>query len=237
LPGRGITAVSSGGEGVAIGSRQLLLAEGVSAAPAEDVARAIERQGRTAVFVAIAGRVEGVLGFRDPLRDEARPSVQALMDAGFDLALLGGESRGTVEAIGALLDVGNLRPEVPPDERASAVRSIAEFAGAVAVVGSPKRDGAALSAADVAISLAAAGGTGGETAVALASDDLRDAASALAMARAAHRRALRRVAFSASAALASAGLCAAIPAFGALGAIALGASVTALGVLAGREAR
>lgn len=235
LPGRGITAITAGGESIALGSRQLLLAEGVSVAPAEDVARAIEGQRRIAVFIAIAGRVEGVFGLEDPLRDDARPAVQAMMDAGFDVALLSGESAGTSEAVGLALDVTHVRAEVLPEERAAAVRAIAEVANAVAVVGSPKRDGAALGAADVAVSLAAAGAAGADTAVALASDDLRDAAAAFLFAREARVRA-RRVAFVAFAgALLVAAACAFAPSLGAPGALAGSLAVSLAARIASRE--
>jgi cation transport ATPase len=114
-----------------------------------------------------------------------------------------------------------------PEERHAAVRSIAEVANAVAVVGRPARDGAALGAADVAISLAAAGAAGGETAVALASDDLRDAAATLSMARSARERSLRVVITAAAGALVASTLCAFVPVLGAYGALAL-ASLVAL---------
>lgn len=194
VPGQGITALSAAGEGLVLGDRRLLLAEGIAAAPAEEVARAIEGAGRTTVLMAVAGRMEGVFGFEDPVRDEARSAVQAMIDAGFDVAVLGGASRGTIEAIGAMLDVSNLRPEVLPEERAAVVRAMSEVGNGVAVIGRPGRDGGALGAADVAISVEAAGGSGSETAVALASDDLRDAAEALSMARRATDRAVAMLA-------------------------------------------
>ncbi|MBI5517175.1 MAG: cation-translocating P-type ATPase [Deltaproteobacteria bacterium] len=189
-PGLGVTAVSAAGESLVVGSRRLLLSEGIPSSAAEDVAQAIEASGRSTALVAVAGRVEAVLGFEDPVRDEARPAVQAMMDAGLQVALLGGASRGTLEAIGLALDVHDLRPEVLPEERAAVVRALSDVGGGVAVVGHPGRDGAALAAADVALSLDAAGGAGAETAVALASDDLRDAAAALSIARRARERAL-----------------------------------------------
>jgi P-type E1-E2 ATPase len=190
LPGLGVTAVSATGDPVLVGNRRLLLSEGVSVAPAEATAAAIEGAGRTAVFVAIDGRVEGVLGFEDPVREEVRSAVQAMIDAGYDVALVGGASRAMVEAVGAMLDVTNLRPEVLPDERAAVVRALAEVGHGAAVIGRPGRDGAMLAAADVAISVDAAGGAGTDTAMALASDDLRDAAAALRMARRARSRSL-----------------------------------------------
>jgi P-type E1-E2 ATPase len=229
LPGHGVTAVSAAGDPVLVGNRRLLLAEGVSVAPAEETAAAIEGAGRTAVFVAIDGRVEAVLGFEDAVRDEVRSAVQAMIDAGYDVALLGGASRATVEAIGAMLDVANLRPEVLPDEGAAVVRALAEVGHGAAVVGRPGRDGAVLAAADVAISVDAAGGAGTDTAMALASDDLRDAAAALRMARRARERSLAAFAVGAVGTAAGAVVSMALPSWG-LTTVAL----TLAGVLAGQ---
>lgn len=224
VPGQGITAVSAAGDPVLVGNRRLLLAEGVSVATAEDIAAAIEGAGRTAVFVAIDGAVEAVLGFEDAVRSEVRSAVQAMIDAGYDVALVGGASRTTVEAIGAMLDVANLRPEVLPEERSAVVRALSEVGHGVAVVGRPARDGAALAAADVAISIDAAGGAGTETAMALASDDLRDAAAALRMARRSRDRAV--------AALAVGGGVAGVGALAAVVAPAWGVALVALTVVA-----
>jgi Cu+-exporting ATPase len=181
------------------------------------------------VFVAIDGRVEAVLGFEDAVRDEVRSAVQAMIDAGYDVALLGGASRATVEAIGAMLDVANLRPEVLPDEGAAVVRALAEVGHGAAVVGRPGRDGAVLAAADVAISVDAAGGAGTDTAMALASDDLRDAAAALRMARRARERSLAAFAVGAVGTAAGAVVSMALPSWG-LTTVAL----TLAGVLAGQ---
>ncbi|MBP6831382.1 MAG: cation-translocating P-type ATPase [Deltaproteobacteria bacterium] len=227
LPGQGVTAVSASGDAVVVGQRRLLLAEGVSVAPAEDVLLGIEAAGRTAVLVAIDGRVEGVLGIDDPVRPEARSAVQALIDAGFEVALIAGTGRATVEAIGAMLDVSNLRPEVSPEERAGVVRALSEVGGGAAVVGRPRWDGAALAAADVGIQLEAAGGVGGETAIALASDDLRDAAAALTEARRAKERATAVLAMGVAGTVAGVFVAAALPSWGVLAVVA--ATVATLG--------
>ncbi|MEI8256308.1 MAG: HAD-IC family P-type ATPase [Deltaproteobacteria bacterium] len=230
VPGRGITAVSAGGESIVIGSRRLMLDESIGVAGAEDVARMIEYQGRTAVFVAVDGRVEGVLGFDDPLRDDARPAVQALIDAGFELVLLAGMGRGTLEALGERLDVVNVRPEVLPEERAAAVNAVREVSQRVAVIGRPPRDSAALGVATVAISLAAAGAAVGETSVAMAGDDLRDAAIALSLAREGREKAVRVMAAAVGGSLVAAVLVALVPAVGVIGA-AGGAVLVTLGAL------
>ncbi len=235
LPGHGVTAVSAAGDPVLVGNRRLLLAEGVSVAPAEATAAAIEGAGRTAVFVAIDGRVEGVLGFEDAVREEVRSAVQAMIDAGYDVALVGGASRATVEAIGAMLDVANLRPEVLPDERAAVVRALAEVGHGAAVVGRPGRDGAMLAAADVAISVDAAGGAGTDTAMALASDDLRDAAAALRMARRARERSVAAFAVGVAGTAVGAVVAVAFPSWGLTTVAATVAAVLAGQALALRD--
>lgn len=227
LPGNGVHAVSASGEPIVVGNTRTLLAEGVSVAQGEDVMTAIEGAGRTALLVASDGRLDGVIGLEDPVREEARAAVQSMIDAGFDVALLGGASRTTMEAIAATLDVSNLRPEVPPEERAAVVRGMSEIGSGVAVVGRPAKDGAALAAADAAISLEAAGGSGGETAVALASDDLRDAAAALVLARRARDRAMKVLALGIGGTGLGAFAAAAVPAAGMIGVLAAAAVILA----------
>ena len=97
--------------------------------------------------------------------------------------------RETCETIGRALDIEHVRPEVLPTDRGTEVRALAEGGSIVAVVGHPAGDDSALAAADVAVAMGAAGSTPGEWAVALAADDVRDAAMALALPRAARDRA------------------------------------------------
>ncbi len=191
LAGRGVLAVNGSGAPIVLGTRALLIAENVAVAPGEEVARSIEAQGRHALFLSIDGRVEAVFGLEDPPRDEARAAVQSLMDRGIDVALVGGESAGTLEALGLSVDVTHVRGEVAPEDRAAAVRAISEVAGRVAVAGRPALDDLALGAADVSIGLEAAGGTGAECTIALTGDDLREAAGALLAARRARLRVIR----------------------------------------------
>jgi cation transport ATPase len=96
--------------------------------------------------------------------------------------LLAGDARETCEAIGRSLDIDHIRPEVLPAERGAEVRRLIEAGMSVAVLGHAGVDEGALGAADVAVALRAAGSSPGEFGVALASDDVRDGALALALA-------------------------------------------------------
>jgi P-type E1-E2 ATPase len=188
--GLGVTALAASGEKLVVGSRALLLAEKVSVAVVEQRASELEAQGRSVLLVALAGKLAGLVALQDGLRAGARAAVQRLLDARIEPVLLSGESRETCETIARALDIDHVRPEVLPADRAPEVRALAEGGQVVAALGHPTSDDGALGAADVAVAMGAAGRPAGEWGVALASDDVRDAALALSVAHTARDRAI-----------------------------------------------
>jgi Cu+-exporting ATPase len=137
--------------------------------------------------------------------------VQRLFDLGLEVVLLTGNQRGSVQGLAAALDIEHIKAELSPEERGLEVRSLRDAGTVVAAIGHPGDDDAALAAAHAGIVLSAAGGSATERAVALVSDDVRDAADALWIARAAREAsqgALRvaGVAFAAIVAAAAFGL-------------------------------
>jgi cation transport ATPase len=189
--GLGVTALTSTGERLIVGSRALLLREKVSVAIFDARVAELEAQGRSVLLVALGGRLVGLLALQDGLRPGARAAVQRLLDARIEPVLLSGEARETCETIGRALEIEHVRPEVLPADRGIEVRALAEGGHVVAVLGHPSTDDGALGAADVAIAMGAAGGVPGEWTVQLASDDVRDAALALSLPHATRDRARR----------------------------------------------
>ncbi len=187
--GLGVTAVASTGERLVVGGRAIMLEEKVGVAMTDARVSELEAQGRSVLLVALGDRLVGLIALQDGLRPGARAAVQKLLDAGIEPVLLSGEARDTCDTIGRALDIEHVRPEVLPAERGAEVRALAEGGNVVAVIGHPTGDDGALGAADVAVAMGAAGSTPGEWAVSLAGDDVRDAASALAIPRAARDRA------------------------------------------------
>ena len=190
--GRGMTAFADSRE-LVVGSRQLLLEHGISIAVADAAAARAEERAETAVFVGVGGRVQGVIALRDTVRPGARAAVQRMFDQNIEVIFLSGDHRATVEALARSLDVQNVKAELTPSEQGDAVEGLKGSGGLVAVVGHAALDGTALGAADVPIVLDAAGGPHGERGVALATTDIRDAAAALWIARAARTEAWRGV--------------------------------------------
>jgi cation transport ATPase len=186
--GLGVTALSASGERLVVGSRALLLQERVSVALADARVSELEAQGRSVLLVALSGKLVGLVALQDGLRAGARAAVQRLHDARIEPVLLSGEARETCETIGRALDIEHIRPEVLPADRGAEIRALSEGGHVVAALGHPETDDAALGAADVSVAMCAAGATPGEWAVALASDDVRDAALALCLAHTARDR-------------------------------------------------
>jgi cation transport ATPase len=182
-PGLGVLAVASTGEALAVGSRSLMLKEKVSVAIAEQKISEIEAHGREVLLVSLASKLVGVLGLQDGLRPGARAAVQHLLDAQVEPVLISGDSRETCEAIGRALDIDHIRPEIPLGDRAVEIERLAQGGLTVAVLGHPRTDEAALSAAQVAVAMPTHGGASGEWGVMLASDDVRDGALAISLAR------------------------------------------------------
>jgi P-type Cu+ transporter len=189
VAGLGITAIASTGERLVVGGRAIMLEEKIGAAVTDTRVSELEAQGRSVLLVALGDRLIGIIALQDGLRPGARAAVQKLLDARIEPVLLSGEARDTCETIGRALDIDHVRPEVLPAQRAAEVRALAEGGSVVAVIGHPAGDDGALGAADVAVAMGAAGSTPGEWSVVVASDDVRDAALALAIPHAARDRA------------------------------------------------
>lgn len=151
--GMGVVCVSSRGEPLVVGSRELLLRERISIARAEETLRSLESRGRTGLLIAEAGQLVGIISLHDGFRPGAKASVQLLLDAGVEPVLLSGEARHTVEAVARALAIEHVRPEVPANQRAEEIRNLEAGGALVATVGTSPRDDGALSAAHVPIVL------------------------------------------------------------------------------------
>ncbi|MEO7111928.1 MAG: HAD-IC family P-type ATPase, partial [Polyangiaceae bacterium] len=187
--GLGVTALSAAGEQLVVGGRALLLRERISVAGSDARVSELEAEGRSVLLVALGSKLVGIIALQDGLRAGARGAIQRLHDAHIEPVLMSGEARETCETIARALDIDHVRPEIPPNERGAQVRALREGGHVVAVLGHPDADDAALGAADIAVAMGSAGATPGEWSIALASDDVRDSAFALKLARALRDRA------------------------------------------------
>jgi P-type E1-E2 ATPase len=181
-PGLGMSATSPQGD-LLVGTRQLILGQGISVAEADEVASELETRRETVLFVALAGRVQGVIGLRDDLRPGSKDVASAINALGVEPVLMTADSHSTAESLGKELGFEHIRSEVGPDQWAEQIQSMRETGHGVALVTRPPRHQDTLSAADVGITLGTRGFENEAIGVAIDGDNPALAVRAVALAR------------------------------------------------------
>ena len=136
---------------------ELKIASDSLAAEADDM----RRDGATAVFVAINGKIAGALGIADAVKPTTPEALAALRDAGIRIVMLTGDNRITAEAVARRLGITEVEADVLPDKKADVVAKLKAQGRVVAMAGDGVNDAPALAAADVGIAM----GTGTDVAM------------------------------------------------------------------------
>ncbi|CAG6397409.1 heavy metal translocating P-type ATPase [Streptomyces cocklensis] len=155
-PGVGVTATVEG-RTVAVANPARLPDAAAGRAAAEVVA-GLEDEGRTAVLVLVDGTAAGVLGIADRLREEAAGTVAALTAlTGTSPFLATGDNPRAAARLAAEAGIADVRAGLLPQDKAAAVRELAETGRKVLVVGDGVNDAPALAAAHTGIAMGRAG--------------------------------------------------------------------------------
>ncbi|HEY9899965.1 MAG TPA: heavy metal translocating P-type ATPase [Pantanalinema sp.] len=184
IAGGGIQAVIEG-KSVLIGTKRLLEARGIDVGSLASEAERLEGEAKTAVYVAIEGKLAGVLAVADALKPHAREAVEGLKRQGLSVVMITGDNRRTAEAIARGAGIERVLAEVLPQDKAKEVKRLQGEGQTVGMVGDGINDAPALAQADVGIAL----GTGTDVAMeasdlTLVSGDVRGVASAIGLSRA-----------------------------------------------------
>jgi Cu+-exporting ATPase len=171
--GKGVVARVDG-HAVSLGNVALMRELGVDAGPMLARADELRNEGQTVMFVARDGRLIGLVGVADPIKESASEALEQLRRARLTIVMLTGDSRRTAEAVAAKLGFTHVEAEVLPERKIEVVRDLRAKGGKVAMAGDGVNDAPALAAADVGIAM----GTGTDVAmqsagVTLVKGDLR----------------------------------------------------------------
>jgi Cu+-exporting ATPase len=154
VPGQGVRASTDHGE-VLVGNRKLLEDAGIDTAPAEEAMDRLEREGKTAMLVALDGRVVGVVADADTVKETSEAAVAELRERGLDVWLITGDNQRTATAVAEQLgiDPDNVMAGVLPEDKADAVEDIQAEGREAMMVGDGVNDAPALAAAYVGTAL------------------------------------------------------------------------------------
>jgi Cu+-exporting ATPase len=184
VTGKGVAGTVEGRR-VVIGNADHLRDAGADPSALTERAEALRRDGQTVVFVAVDGRLAGLLGVADPIKPTTAEAIRALHEDGIRIVMLTGDNRATAEAVARAVGIDRVEADVLPDQKAAVVRRLQQDGARVAMAGDGINDAPALAQADVGIAM----GTGTDVAiesagVTLVKGDLRGIVRARRLSRA-----------------------------------------------------
>jgi Cu+-exporting ATPase len=188
VPGLGVKA-TIGKSKVVVGRPVLLEQSGIDHSRSDGVSSDLEKEGKTAMAVAVDGKAVGVVAVADTVKPGARDTVEALKGGGIRVIMLTGDNDRTARAIASQVGIDEVESGVLPGQKSERIKALKGEGHVVAMVGDGINDAPALAQADLGIAI----GTGTDVAIdsagmVLIKDDLRDVVGALKLSRATMRK-------------------------------------------------
>jgi len=176
--GQGVTGRLDG-RSVALGNTALMDSLHADTETLAGRAEEMRRGGQTVVFLAVDGRLAGLIQVADPIKATTAEAIRVLHAQRIRIVMLTGDSMTTARAVAGQLGIDEVRAEVRPDQKADVIRELQSGGHVVAMAGDGINDAPALAQANVGIAM----GTGTDVAmesagVTLVKGDLRGIARA-----------------------------------------------------------
>ncbi|BDA73959.1 cation-transporting ATPase [Calothrix sp. PCC 7716] len=170
---------------IQIGTQRWMSELNVKTQALENEKERLEYLGKTAIYIAIDGKLQGLMGISDAVKPTSTQAVKALQKLGLEVVMLTGDNRRTAETIAREVGIKRVLAEVRPDQKADTVKKLQREGKIVAMVGDGINDAPALAQADVGIAI----GTGTDVAIAasditLISGDLQGVVTAIQLSNA-----------------------------------------------------
>ena len=150
------------GKPVALGNTMLMMEIGADVFSLHERAEGLRTEGATVVFLAVEGRLAGLLAVADPIKESTPEAIRRLKESGIRIVMATGDGLTTAKAVAAKLGLDEVRGEVRPDDKLAWVAKLQAEGRRVAMAGDGINDAPALAKADVGISM----GTGTDVAMA-----------------------------------------------------------------------
>ncbi|WP_374634113.1 heavy metal translocating P-type ATPase [Paracoccus sp. (in: a-proteobacteria)] len=149
------------GRPVALGNNALMTSLGIDCDTGEQTADRLRDEGKTAMFVALEGRLAGLVAVADPIKPTAGTAIRDLHDLGLTVIMATGDNQRTAQAVAARLGIDQLHAGMLPEAKLDLIKALRAGGHKLAMAGDGVNDAPALAAADVGIAM----GTGADVAV------------------------------------------------------------------------
>jgi Cu+-exporting ATPase len=196
VTGGGVTGKIDGATGL-LGNARFIEAARIGLAPLALSAEARRKQGETVMFLALNGKLAGLIAVADPIKSSSAEAIAKLHALGLKIVMATGDNATTAKAVAATLGIDSVRADMKPEGKLDLIKSLQAGGAVVAMAGDGINDAPALAAADVGIAM----GTGADVAMesaglTLLKGDLRGVVRGVKLARATMRNIKQNLVFA-----------------------------------------
>ncbi len=178
LPGRGIEGKTEKTT-ILFGNLKLMEEKNIEV-NLKSEADQLASQGKTPMYLALNGQLEGVVAVADVVKKTSAKAIQELHNMGIEVAMITGDNKATAQAIAKSVNIDVVLAEVLPEDKAREVKKLQEQNKKVGMVGDGINDAPALTQADVGIAIGSGTDVAMESAdIVLIKSELLDVATAL----------------------------------------------------------
>lgn len=179
LTGRGIEAKING-EDILAGNRKLMVEREISLKGMEEVSDRLAEEGKTPMYVAVNGKLAGIVAVADVVKESSRTAIESLHRMGIEVAMITGDNKKTAAAIAKQVGIDRVLSEVLPQDKSDEVKKLQTGGRKVAMVGDGINDAPALAQADIGIAIGSGTDVAMESAdIVLMRSDLMDVPTAI----------------------------------------------------------
>ena len=183
LPGLGVEAEIDGVRSF-IGNRKLMIERGIALGDLEKESDRLADEGKTPMYVAMDGRLSGIIAVADVVKKSSMDAIKALQKMGISVAMITGDNRKTANAIAKQIGIDRVLAEVLPHDKSNEVKKLQSEGRKVAMVGDGINDAPALAQADIGIAIGSGTDVAMESAdIVLMRSDLMDVPAAIQLSK------------------------------------------------------
>jgi len=152
VTGQGISAGFSG-KTILIGNKKMMDENNIDSSLYSSEFENYANEGKTPIYIALDGNLEGVIAVADILKPTSRAAIQDLKNMEIDIVMLTGDNSRTARAIAKQAGIDRVIAEVLPQDKAECIRKLQVDGNLVAMAGDGINDAPALVQADIGIAL------------------------------------------------------------------------------------
>ena len=154
-PGKGVACKNSYGQ-VYAGNSKFINENNIDV-DVGDYLDQLKNEGKASIIVALNGRVAGLIGLSDVIREDSKGMIENLHDLGTETILLTGDNAETANYFASQVGIGKVYGNLLPEEKLEWIERLKNEDKKVCMIGDGVNDAPALKTADVSVAMGSVG--------------------------------------------------------------------------------